>query len=102
MLHNPTNEVFECMSGGVVYIFQPKESRILLGDTATQILTNQKTPLIAVEAVAKIPEETKEEEPSNFVDYSSMKYSELRSIASAKGLFKVGMKQKDLLELLNG
>lgn len=106
MLHNPTDKVFEVMSGGTVYIFQPRQSRILQGETARQIQRNQNTPLIVVEAVANIPDEVKEEPVSDkavpAVDYSKMTYAEMRSIATAKGIFKVGMKGKALLELLNG
>ena len=108
MLHNPTNEAFECFSGGALYIFQPKQSRILEWDTAQQILKNQNTPLIQVEVKAQLPEEVAEKptiekvEKSEAVDYSSMTYAQLRTVASQKGIFKVGMKTKDLLELLNG
>lgn len=103
MLHNPLDTKFEVMSGGVVYIFEPRQNRIVLGEVARQILRNQNTPLMIVEAVAKeVPSDKPEIKEDEAVDYSTMSYKELRTIASAKGIFKVGMKQKDLLELLNG
>lgn len=108
MLHNPTGEVFEVMSGGAVYIFQPKQSRIVQGETARQILKNQNTPLIQVEVQPVLPpveEPTEtpvvEANPDKAVDYSKMSYRDLQKIASAKGLFKVGTKGKDLIKLLN-
>lgn len=106
MLHNPLGDRFEVMSGGTVYIFEPGQSRIVLGETARQILRNQNTPLIAVQAVAQLPvmPEAVTVAPvvSGAVDYDSMTYTELRSIASAKKLFKVGMKRAEVLSLLNG
>lgn len=108
MLHNPTDNKFEVMSGGVVYIFEPRQSRIVQGETARQILKNQNTPLIEVNVIPDIPQkivkkpEGPVKEPESKVDYSNMKYFELRSIATAKGIFKVGMKGKELIELLNG
>lgn len=110
MLHNPTNEKFEVMSGGVVYVFEAKQSRIVQGETARQILRNQNTPLMEVNIIADIPiaepevvevTEAPEHVVENKVDYSNMKYFQLRSIATAKGIFKVGMKGKELIELLN-
>lgn len=104
-LHNPLNEEFEVMSGGVVYVFESKQSRMIQGETARQILKNQNTPLIVVDINPVIPEEVETDpkaKSDEAVDYKSMSYAQLRSIASAKGLFKVGMKGKDLLELLNG
>lgn len=110
MLHNPTNEQFEVMSGGVVYIFEAKQSRIVQGDTARQILKNQNTPLVQVNIIADVPvtepevvevAEVSQPVVENKVDYSNMKYFQLRSIATAKGIFKVGMKGKELIKLLN-
>lgn len=103
MLHNPTGEVFEVMSGGTVYIFQSKQSRIVQGEIARQILRNQNTPLIQVEVQPVLPviEPGEVVEPKTGVNYEQMSYAELRKIASLKGIFKVGMKGKDLLELLN-
>ena len=108
MLHNPTSDKFECMSGGVVYVFEAKQSRIVQGETARQILRNQNTPLIQVNVIADVPQESVDpqedvsvEKKPERVDYSKMKYFELRSIATAKGIFKVGMKGKELIALLN-
>lgn len=108
MLHNPTDSVFEVMSGGVVYVFQPRQSRIVQGETARQILKNQNTPLIRVEVQPVLPpsdepveEPIEETKTQKAVDYSKMSYTELRKIASTMGLFKVGIKGKDLIKLLN-
>lgn len=105
MLHNPTGEVVEVMSDRVIYIFKPKESRIILGDVARQILKNQKTPLMRVEIQAVLPPQpilpVETGSSDGAVDYSKMSYKELQKIAATMGLFKVGTKGKDLIKLLN-
>lgn len=101
---------FEVWSGGVLYQFKSGESRLLDGETAYQILNHQKTPLVEVSIVAGQPvaepslpvEDTTSAPVESTPDYASMKYTELRSIASKKGLFKVGMKHAELVSLLHG
>lgn len=103
-------EDFEVWSGGVLYIFKAGETRLLDGDTAYQILNHQKTPLVEVAIVAGEPvkqnEPVKPTEPEvktdNAVDYNAMSYKELRTLATEKKVFKVGLSKEKLVELLNG
>jgi len=102
MLHNPTAEAVEFMVDGVVYIIDSKQSRIVLGEVAHQVLTNQNTPLVEAEIQAVVPEPVVLEPVEAPVDdYSTMTYAELRSIASARKIFKAGMKHEELVKLLN-
>lgn len=102
MLKNIKGEKVEFFYGGELYVFEPGQSRLLDGEVAYQVMVNQNTglvevPIVGVEDVA--PDSTGEEEAR--VNYESMTYIQLRSIASARGIFKVGMKKAELIELLS-
>lgn len=86
-----------------MYVFKPKQSRIILGEVAKQILKNQNTPLKQVNIKADIPEEEEETQvETGKPDYENMKYGELVEHATRAGLFKHGIKKSELISLLNG
>lgn len=106
MLYNPGPDM-ELTSGGELIFFKSGESRLVDGDTAYQILTNQNTGLQAVEVQPVIPS-TLPQQGGGVVplepvvnNYEAMTYVQLRAIASSKGIFKIGMKKAELVSLLN-
>ena len=108
MLHNPTADTVEVMSGGVVYVFKPKQSRIVLGPVARQILRNQVTVLKSVPIKADIPEELDAssktlEDPEFEVKkkYEDMVYSDLVIEAKDRGILYFGKSKANLIKSLN-
>lgn len=96
ILTNPTGRKVEFMCGGKSYVFETGETKPVDGFVAYHALTQVNTGLV---------EHRREEKPvleASEKAYEDMSFFELRKIASNKGIFKIGMKKKDLLDVLNG
>lgn len=105
MLYNTSGEVVEVFSLGKMIRFEPEESRMVEGDVAYQILTNQKTPLQEVKVKPVLPNTQEEKKVSEDSAAKGMKlsdytYLELKAKAQKIGVWKNGVSKKDLILLL--
>lgn len=99
ILYNPTGQKVEFRCGGISYAFKPGEKKALDGYVAYHALNMVNTGLQELhlddtEAVSQAPE--------GEIDYESMPWKKLVSLASEKGIFKPGMSKDDLIKELNG
>ena len=105
MIHNPSGEVVEVFSLGELVRFEPEESRMIEGNTAYQILTNQHTALQEVKVVPVIPAKptvatpTVEDKTAG-KKLTDLTYPELKTKAQDIGVFKHGISKKDLIAVL--
>jgi len=108
ILMNPTNHVVEFMYGGQIFIFQPKEEKLLEGLVANHALRFVNTGLVDVteKKVVNSPLEPERElSKSELVaakDFDKMNYRSLIKAASHLGKYKPGMKKREILEVLQG
>jgi len=105
---NPTNHVVEFMYGSQIFIFQPKEERLLEGIIADHALRFVNTGLVDVttKKVVDSPLEPKKElsksELATAKNFDKLSYRELVKAASHLGKYKPGMKKREILEALQG
>ena len=85
ILFNPDTKPVEFRYGGQVFIFKPKESRNLPDEVATHALERSHAPL-----VEHTPMYDKQVEISDTI-YSELPWRKLVSMASARGVHKIGM-----------
>jgi hypothetical protein len=93
-LYNPTDKPVEFRCGGMLYIFQPKETRDLDEYVANHAIERAHAPLVKYS-----PMFDKEVEKSDIV-YSEMPWKKLVQMASARGIFTLGTKRPELEKLL--
>ena len=93
-LFNPTKETIEFKCGGITYIFKPKESKELSEYIALHALERAKVPL-----VEHTPMYDKEVEITD-VSYYKLSWNKIRSMAAARGLYKIGQSRQEIIELM--
>jgi hypothetical protein len=94
ILFNPNKKPVEFRCGGQIYIFKPGESRELDEYTALHALNRQHAPL-----VEHTPMYDKEVKFSD-TKYSKLPWRKLVQMASARGLFKLGISRPDVEKAL--
>lgn len=92
MLYNPTDEKIEVFYNSNLLIFKPKESQMVEGNAAYQILHNQRTGLREVEVVPQVDDPNK--------SIHNMSYLEIRKQVQELDLWKKDMKKEDMIEVL--
>jgi len=111
---NPKNEVVEFTCDGRVFVFQPGEERILEGFTAYHGVVQTNTGLVFKEEANKPivkEQELRDKVKGKYAEATDvpvigedeikkMTWNELRTYASRKGVFKVGMKKPEVLKIL--
>lgn len=110
ILYNPSGKTVEFRCGGLTYIFKPGEVRNLEGFPAYHALNMVNTGLVErpLDLEVKAEDESPIIEPpmvDNQVDYGAMKWKQLLSYASSRGVKTVKRKKKDIiaeLEELDG
>lgn len=93
-LFNPTDKIVEFRHGGIVFTFQPKESKDLSEVVALHAIERAHAPLVEHTQVYD-----KEVKISDIV-YSEMPWKKLVQMASARGIFSLGMKRPELEKVL--
>lgn len=93
-MFNPTNKEVSFRYGGKEFIFKPKESRELEEHIADHAVERSKSPL-----VEHTPMYDRQVEIKDTV-YSKMGWREVQRMASARGLFKLGMSREKAILIL--
>lgn len=94
IIFNPTDEEQEFMYDHRVYVFKPFEKRNLNGEAAFHVLKHVNGPLKEY-----VPGDENNVVESN-VAYDKMKYRDLVSLASKRGVYEFKMKKDQIIAAL--
>ena len=99
-LYNPKSTTVEFLCGGKLFIFKPREHKMLDGFAAHHALKEVNTGLIPYEtdSAHEIRKEEKEEKIKELdvKNYKDMSWHELLKVSGELGVYRVGAKRKDL------
>lgn len=90
---NPKNEQVEFMHNHIVYVFRAGEKKLLDDAPAKHALKESKAGLVVYDG-------SMDEGVVGEIDYASMPWKEVVSMASKRGVFKPGMKKDDVYRAL--
>jgi len=95
IIYNPTDKPIEFRYGGAVEIIRPNESVTMSDAKGKYVLDPRKT-----KGLVKYSDVPHVEEEIGDTDYVNMPWRELIKRASARGLFRPGMKKEQVIEIM--